>query len=97
MTESACRFIYNAERYWLSGTIGGRSISGVKFKKVGDKFSDTRVDLILDLKKNDFFLEKTYNGKVSFTTGNRPFSSGKTILFEFRRFLLPRKIVDFVV
>ena len=70
------------------------SIGGVKFKKVGDKFSDTRVDLILDLKKNDFFLEKTYNGKVSFTTGNGPFSLGKTILFEFRRFSLPAKIVQ---
>ena len=34
------------------------SIGGGKFKKVGDKFSDTRLDLILDLKKMTFFWKK---------------------------------------
>ena len=58
---------------------------------MGDKFGDTRVELILDLKKNDFFLEKTYNGKDSFLQRKWPYSLGKTILFVFRRFFVARQ------
>ena len=51
------------------------------------------MDGVFELKKNDFFLQKTYNGKLEFFTTGWPFSSGKTILFEFRWFLSPAKIV----
>ena len=69
------------------------SISGGDFNFVGDKWGDTRVGLILHVEKNDIFLLKTYNGKREFYNGKWPFSSGKTILFEFRWFLLPAKSV----
>ena len=71
------------------------SVCGGDFNFVGDKRGDTRVGLILHVEKNDFFLQKTYNGKLEFFTTGWPFSSGKTILFEFRWFLSPAKIVHF--
>ena len=73
------------------------SVGGVKFKKVGDKFSDTRVDLILDLKKNDFFLEKTYNGKDIFYNGNGHIPQEKQYFLCFVGFSLPAKIVFLLV
>ena len=60
---------------------------------MGDKWGDTSVDGVFELKKNDIFLQKTYNGKLEFFTTGWPFSSGKTILFEFRWFYLPAKTV----
>ena len=71
--------------------VAGRSV-GVNFVLGGDKFSDTRVDLILDLKKNDFFfLEKTYNGKVIFTTGNGHSPQEKQYFLSFVGFCCPQK------
>ena len=58
---------------------------------MGDKFGDTRVELILDLKKNDFFLEKTYNGKVSFTTGKGHIPQEKQYFLSFVGFRCPQK------
>ena len=92
VTESACRFIYNAGRYWFIRHYWCVGLSvGEDFVFVGDKFSDTLRRPLFLIFFFSTFLQRDFKGNVKFTTGNGHFPQEKQYFLSFVGFFCPQK------